>query len=246
MSIILYQFPISHYCEKVRWALNYKSIDHKMVNLLPGLHLKKTQQLAKRTSVPVIDDDKRIVQGSADIISYLDDKYPNHQLTPLDELTKNEALQWENQLDQQLGDHVRRVCYHVLLDHPSVVIPFLTHQGPWYGPMLIKLGFKKLQQKMRHYMKINQQSAETSQQLMAKTIEALNQHYQHQPYLVGQQFSRADLTAAALLAPLCQPEGYGLEWPKKQPEALQRIVDQYKDQLQWVNRLYQQHRQHAG
>ena len=38
MSRTLYQFPISHYCEKVRWAMDYKKLEYKAKNLLPGLH----------------------------------------------------------------------------------------------------------------------------------------------------------------------------------------------------------------
>ena len=36
--IELYQFPLSHFCEKARWALDYKSIAYRPVNLLPGFH----------------------------------------------------------------------------------------------------------------------------------------------------------------------------------------------------------------
>ena len=51
----LYQFPISHYCEKIRWALEFKNIDHEIKNLIPGLHLLKTKKLAPESSVPNFD-----------------------------------------------------------------------------------------------------------------------------------------------------------------------------------------------
>ena len=38
MAVKLYQFCISHYSEKVRWALDYKDIKYQPVNLLPGQH----------------------------------------------------------------------------------------------------------------------------------------------------------------------------------------------------------------
>ena len=42
--IELYQFPISHFCEKIRWTLDYKGLSHKTRNLLPGLHVLKTKK----------------------------------------------------------------------------------------------------------------------------------------------------------------------------------------------------------
>lgn len=37
--LTLYQFPISHYCEKIRWALDFKQLKYNTVNLLPALHI---------------------------------------------------------------------------------------------------------------------------------------------------------------------------------------------------------------
>jgi len=47
--IELYQFQFSHYCEKARWALDYKGISYKPRNLLPGLHVKPARKLAPET-----------------------------------------------------------------------------------------------------------------------------------------------------------------------------------------------------
>ena len=54
--IKLYQFPISHYCEKIRWALEYKGLEYRKVNLLPGFHIKTTTKLVGKSSVPVLTD----------------------------------------------------------------------------------------------------------------------------------------------------------------------------------------------
>ena len=45
MAIKLYQFCISHYCEKARWALDYKGINYQTVNLLPGQHVNTIRKL---------------------------------------------------------------------------------------------------------------------------------------------------------------------------------------------------------
>jgi glutathione S-transferase len=33
-----YQFYFSHYCEKARWALDYRGASYKSRNLIPRLH----------------------------------------------------------------------------------------------------------------------------------------------------------------------------------------------------------------
>lgn len=48
----LYQFTFSHYCEKARWALEYKGIAYQPVNLLPGSHLRTMQKLTPKERPP--------------------------------------------------------------------------------------------------------------------------------------------------------------------------------------------------
>jgi glutathione S-transferase len=240
--IKLYQFPISHYCEKVRWALDYKDIKYTKVNLLPGLHIKQTKKIGKYSSVPLLVDGENVLQNSADILTYLDETYPQNSLTPKDESIKAQALEWEQYVDSELGAHVRCVCYHVLLDHPEIVVPFFIHEGPWYGRLFMKFGFKKLQSKMRYFMKINQQTAQQSYEKMKQAIHKIAERLETHDFLAGDQFSRADLAAASLLAPLCQPKGYGLVWPENTPKELQDIADEFKQQLEWVHRVYDKYR----
>ncbi|VAW80072.1 hypothetical protein MNBD_GAMMA15-1204 [hydrothermal vent metagenome] len=42
----LYQFPISHYCEKIRWALDYKGLPYTTINPLPGSHIAGENSVA--------------------------------------------------------------------------------------------------------------------------------------------------------------------------------------------------------
>lgn len=240
--IKLYQFPISHYCEKIRWALDYKGLDYKTINLLPGLHIKTTKRMAKYSSVPVLSDEEAVIQNSHEIITYLDETYPQKSLTPSDEPIRLEALKWEKYLDAELGIHVRVCCYHILLAYPKIVIPFFTHNGPWYGSTLIKLSYAKLNAKMRYFMKINDASFKESKVKLLEVITKISDRLQDNEFLVGDRFSRADLTAASLLAPLVMPEGYGLNWPKTIPDELQILMNEFKDKIAWVEEVYKEYR----
>jgi len=240
--ITLYQFPISHYCEKIRWALDYKGLEHKTINLLPGLHIKTTTKLAKHSSVPVLTDSEVVLQNSSKIITYLDETYPEKSLTPADEIIQLEALEWEKFVDAEIGVHVRVCCYHILLEHPETVIPFFAHKGPWYGSLLMKLGFSKLKVKMRKMMNINAASFAESKTILNTAVDKIYQHLQNNDFLAGSTFSRADLAAASLLAPLVMPDGYGLNWPKKIPADLQALMDEFKDRTVWVDEIYKKYR----
>ena len=240
--ITLYQFPISHYCEKIRWALSYKGLKFQTVNLIPGFHIKKMKQLTGKSSVPAIIDNKRVIYNSSNIIDYLDKSYPTNPLSSNDMGLQTEIMNWEQYIDDEIGVHVRRICYHTLLDYPALTTKFLTHNCQWYAPFLIKLIFPKLQAKMRHLMKINDETTIISIEKFEHAMQKINQHLSNNQYLVGNKFSRADLTLAALLAPLFKPDGYGLEWPEIYPEPLQSFVDSHSSELIAAQKLYERYR----
>ncbi|GAB1263833.1 glutathione S-transferase family protein [Aurantivibrio infirmus] len=242
MALVLYQFPISHFCEKVRWALDYKGLEYKKVNLLPGLHVKTTTKIAKNSSVPVLEHDGKFIQGSGKIISYLDDKFPEKKLSPPSSLDVQAALEWERYLDNEFGLHVRRYVYHTLLKKPDPVIGFFASGGPFWAKPMLRFMFSKLSKKMRSYMEVNEESAAKSKQHIEKALKRLNEALVGKEFLVGTQFTRADLSAAALLAPLFMPAKYGLDWPEALPEPLQSEVTAMGPQLQWAKDIYQAYR----
>ncbi|MET0026343.1 MAG: glutathione S-transferase family protein [Candidatus Thiodiazotropha sp.] len=239
--LTLYQFPISHYCEKVRWALEYKHIDYRAVNLLPGFHVSKTTQLARHSFVPILQAADQVIQGSSEIITYLDAQYPEPGLTPPGPQAE-EALNWERYVDDELGPHVRRCCYQILLDYPDIVIGLFTHRGPFYAKPLLKLIFPKLKTKMKALMDINAETALQSERQIDRVVNRLIDRLQTRSYLAGSQFTRADLAAAALIAPLRMPEKYGVTWPEKVPAQFLQFMDKFSSRTDWVDELYRQYR----
>ena len=238
----LIQFPISHYCEKVRWTLNYKKLDFEIVNLLPGPHFIQTRKYSKRSSVPILIHDGKPIQGSGNIITYLDETFPDRSLTPTDPKEKAEALEWETFADAEVGVHVRRCLYEHLLDTPDIVIPMFATDGPWYATALMKATFPVLRKKMKLMMNINPEKAKYSRERLNTSVDRLQARYKTNEYLVGDSFTRADLTAAALMAPFYMPEGYGLNWPKDLPEPSQELLAEFSNRIGWVGKSYSKYR----
>lgn len=245
MALRLYQFAISHYCEKVRWALDYKDINYQAINLLPGQHMNTVKKLgADASSVPVLVHDGHCVQGSASILDYLDETFPERPLTPSDAVAREQALDWERRMDGELGPAVRCFAYHYFLQRPKVVVPMLTAGTPFYNRYIIRLAFSRVDEIMRNWMKINEKTADRSRQTMEDFLTELAHAYEASPYLVGNTFSRADLTAAAFLAPMFQPPQYPVPWPRPEriPQPVQNWLAQWQPQLKTLETLYCAHR----
>ncbi len=242
MTMVLYQFPLSHFCEKVRWALDYKGIECQYHNLLPGLHIRTTARLGKGSSVPILVHEGRSIQGSEQIITYLDEHFGDKRLTPVNSQEAQAALEWERYCNQEIGIHVRRYLYYELLQHPKVVVGLFAANGPFWQRWFLRVIFPPLRSRMKHYMDINRESAEQSRMRVLAAIDRLNEHLSERDYLVGGRFSRADLTAAALLAPLFMPEKYGINWPGVVPEPLQSQLEAVAPKLEWARMIYQKHR----
>ena len=242
MAIQLYQFPISHFCETVRFALDYKGLDYTVKNLMPGRHRMTTTKFGKGSSVPVLSHAGNGVQGSAKIITYLDENFPDKPLTPRDPSRRGEAIAWEKWLDAEVGVDVRVFVYHALIEHPDILKGFFTPGASWFSRLYLKLGYKKLVKKMRKHMGINEASAEAALIRTQAAVERLSREYAHKSFLVGGVFSRADLAAAALLAPMFRPEKYGLSWPQSPIATLDQATEDMAPRLEWARRIYQEFR----
>jgi glutathione S-transferase len=101
---------------------------------------------------------------------------------------------------------------------------------------------------MTQLMNINAESASAAEQRFLLAFDRLDQTLEQGPFLVGKRFSRADLTACALLWPLCRPG----ESASEVEALLCPTVCALRQQLQhrrfygWVLKQYQEHRARAS
>jgi glutathione S-transferase len=246
----LYQFPISHYCEKSRWNLDAKGLSYTIENLMPGAHRLVTKRLTKggRGTVPVLVDQGTVVSDSTDIALHLERAYPSTPaLVPTSGTERERVLELESYFDE-VGKHVRRWAYANLFDSGADLTPLMFGA---FSPPLRLLGralFPVIKQAIRAQYQLTPDKVAESRAKLLEGLDRLEREIQGDPsrYLVDSSLSIADITAASLYGPVLATQGSPYE-PRHgevipPPIAELRAAVLARPAGQWVLRRYQEDR----
>lgn len=100
-DIVLHQWEISPFCQKVARALRHKGLDYETVNY-NGLLATRVGRLSKVGKLPVLDIGGQRIQDSTRIARYLDEHRPEPALYPADPQQRALAELWEDWADELL------------------------------------------------------------------------------------------------------------------------------------------------
>jgi glutathione S-transferase len=202
---LLWHIPISHYSEKVRWALDYKGIAHRRRVLGPD-YLIRVWRATGQGKLPVLWLDGRAIADSTLIIAALEEQYPEPPLYPRDTATRHRALALEDDLDETLGPALRAAIVTPLFrGDPDIALRVLTTGmgSNAYRTLRPLLRIFPSFYRLRH--RISESNLEKDRAIVAAALDRIEHERQGRAYLVGEAFTIADLTAAALLGVLLQP-----------------------------------------
>ncbi len=251
----LITIPVSHFCEKARWALDYAGVPFVEDAHVPLFHRVAIRRAGGRThSVPFLASAASAASGrevladdSTKILELADARASaERKLYPAgDEGREVRAL--EDDLDERLGPHLRRLLYFFLLPHRSLVLHVMDQRTPRWERAALRAGFPVLRAMMRRFMRIDAAGAARSRDHVLETFDAIEQRLASgRRYLVGDRFSAADLTFAALVAPAVRPPGHVVDFPPIEalaPEAAQLLREtQTRPIGAYVRRMYADHR----
>jgi len=240
---VLWQFTYSHFNEKARWALDFKQVPHVRRSLLPGPHSVRIRRMTGQTAVPVLELDGRMIHDSTRIIAALEEAYPDPPLYPRDEAERRRALELEDFFDIELGPHIRRLAFYLLLPFPDIVVAMFSQDSGRTARAAFRAAFPMVRPMMKKAMRIDRAGAELGR---AKTLAALDRVAKElgpAGYLVGDRFTVADLTAAALLSPLVAPPEFPYPPPPMPAPVLEaRSSLSEHPAFQWVLDTYRRHR----
>ncbi len=241
---VLWQFRQSHYNEKARWALDWKGIRHVRRSLLPGLHIPRVLWMTGQKSLPVLVLDGHAIADSTRIIAELEALQPDPALYPADPAQRRRALELEEFFDEELGPHIRRSLFHDLLPDTDYAAALVATDFPPLARRAYRAVFPAIRVVMRLDMRIDADGAAHGREQVVAALDRIEAELQPSGFLVGDRFSVADLTAAALLSPLLvAPEyPYAFPGPLPEPAASFRASLAARRAFTWARDMYRRHR----
>lgn len=250
MSVVLWHIEISHYNEKARWALDYKGIPYELRTPMPGTHRLAALRLTrgKHERLPVIEIDGVRTWDSTAIIEALERYQPEPPLYPADSAERERALALEDYFDEELAPRVRRLLWHYTLPDSDATVDAVIPAAAGGGAVrTVRRGFLRAtapvaSRLVRRDYDVDQAGADEAEAGIRVAMDRLEAELGGREYLVGDAFTVADLTAAALFTPMMAPPGR--PWAPKLVPALQPFRDELEQRPggQWVHRMYELHR----
>jgi glutathione S-transferase len=229
---VLVTIPISHYCEKARWALARAGIDYTERAHLQFVHRFAAGRAGGGTTVPVLVCDAGVLADSSDILLYADARAPtDRRLYPEDPTAAAEIRRLERDLDARLGPHGRRWMYHLLRRRRDLASRYGTAGVPAFERVMLPLLYPAVYAWIDRHLEITPETAAQSIGEVRAVFDAIAERLADgRRFLGGDGFTAADLTFAALTAPVLMPPGYGVELPPPDeiPPAAAEVVHELR------------------
>ena len=221
--ITMYGSPWS---ERVRWALAFKGLSYEKENYEPGIDEEKIKKLTGQALVPVLITDGKIIPDSTAILEWLEDARPEPPLLPRSERDRAQVTLWGELAIGVLGPQARTLISGRLLRSSE---PAMQQAGQYFGG---KYGHSAY-------------SEEQARLTVKRILVSLKQTLSGRQYLVGDAFSRADLTTASMLM-LLRPapdELFFLPAPER-PIYTEPLADdsEFSTIFAWRDQMYKKHR----
>ena len=207
---LLITISFSHFCEKARWALQRSGVEFDEEAHLPVFHFRATKARGSRSTPVLVVSADQVLTQSREIVRWADAERGSSVTTLFPAGQEAELERWRARFDDVLGPHSRRWAYRQLFDQPRTM-------NALFAPRLGRLGARMSGPVFRailgRAMNVTHKGAARSHALVSEIFDEVGDALTDRPFLLGDQFTAADLGFAALAAPLVLPDGYGGPFP---------------------------------
>lgn len=242
---VLWHIEISHYNEKTRWALDYKGIAHERRAPQPGLHMMQARRLAGISTFPILELEGRAIGDSTAIIAALEEYRPDPPLYPDDPAERERALELEDHFDERLAPEVRRLMFwhYLRSEAASEVLAEIVGDRGRLRNALNRRVVPLMKPMLSRTYGISDSEVEAAPDRIVAVFDRIQRERAGGDYLVGDRFTVADLTAAALMHPIARPAEFPYFVPPA-PPSLQPVLERLTAHpaVGWGRAIYATHR----
>jgi glutathione S-transferase len=213
----LLTIPISHYCEKARWALERAGLAYSEERHVQGVHILVARRAGGRETVPVLIAEEGVSNESEDILRYADRALPEEaRLFPAGDHEVETVSRW---LDEGLGPDGRRLMYVQMLPERRQMLKVNNQGVPrWEAGMMSAL-WPLATRLVARRIGLAPDTVEKDSARVMQAFDVIAERLADgRPRLCGERFTAADLTFACLASSILVPPEYGVRLP--QPDEL--------------------------
>jgi glutathione S-transferase len=247
----LVTLPISHYCEKARWALERAGISYCEERHVQGVHQIAARRAGGGRTVPVLVTPEGAIGDSAEILAWVDRRTaPEQRLFPSEPGARDQVERLCRRLDEDFGPQGRRLMYVHMLARRKLALRFNNAGVPRWEDRAIRYGWPLASGYVGRALGIRPGiEVEDEAAVWRELDHVASLRADGRPYLCGERFGAADLTFAALSAPVIVPPLYGTPLPQPDvlPPALATLVERARAHPagQYALALFAEHRRAA-
>jgi glutathione S-transferase len=210
----LVTIPISHYCEKARWALQRAQLDYREERHVQGLHQLYARRAGGGITVPVLVTPEGPIGESEQILEWADARTEPARRLFTEGEDRDLAVAVSRRLDERLGPHGRRLIYVRMFEQPQLMLRFNDQGVPRWEDRTLRLTLPVAKRFIARVLDIRPGVEREDEHVVFSEFDWIaDQLADGRPYLLGERFSAADLTFAALAAPVVLPSVYGVPLP---------------------------------
>jgi glutathione S-transferase len=245
----LLTIPISHFCEKARWALERAGLPFREERHVQGVNRIVSWRSGGHGTLPVLICEVGVLAESEAILRYADWHLPETARLFPDGAPEVTALCRE--LDAGLGPDGRRWIYAHMLEHKELMLRFNDIGVPRWEDRMMHALWPVVECWGRRELEVCPDTLERDRPRVEAVFDAIAARLDDgRPYLFGERFTAADLTFAALAASAVLPSDYGtpLPQPDELPDTVARDVRAFREHPAgaFALRLVRDHRRAAA
>ncbi|MFP5383060.1 MAG: glutathione S-transferase family protein [Gammaproteobacteria bacterium] len=197
--ITLYQYEISPFCDKVRRVLQVKGVGYRVEEItLRDTLFGRLKKLSPAAKLPVLDIDGERITDSTDIVRFLEARFPEPRLVPVDPREQALVHFFEDWADESLYFFEMHLRFTLPHNAERWVPEVAKHDNPLFR-RIAAVALPAAMAKTTAAQGLGRKPLEAIRHDLDRHFHMLNQWLTGREWLVGNTLTLADIAVFAQL-----------------------------------------------